>query len=255
MPRAVQEDRHAPRHRVAAVAVAGQVLRRRRAGVGGRRASTGSATTCSTPTTRCGRRRRRTTSSHASTRVAAAVPPGAGGVHLHAVAQRRAHAGRRPPAARRLAQPLACERRAPTWCARCSKGLRTTRAGCSEPSRSSSDGRSRALNFVGGGAQSRAVVSDHGRRARPADPPGRARRCTRTRGARRCSPPSRSKRIDARRHRPQRWRSLVTFQPDRAGATVYDALYREFRAVHKQNRKSIYARARTAMAEQWTTHD
>ncbi len=36
VPRPVQEDRPAPRHRDAAVAVAGQVLRRRRAGVGGR---------------------------------------------------------------------------------------------------------------------------------------------------------------------------------------------------------------------------
>ena len=48
-----------PRHRVAAVAAARQVLRRRRAGGRGRVPRTGCATTCSSPTTRCARRRAR----------------------------------------------------------------------------------------------------------------------------------------------------------------------------------------------------
>ena len=44
-----------------------------------------------------------------------------------------------------------------------------------------------------------------------------------------------------RRHRPHGRRPVASINPIRARARVYDTVYKEFRALHKQN-KSIYAR-------------
>ena len=109
--------------------------------------------------------------------------------HLHAVAERRAHAGRRSPAARRVAQPVAARRPAPIWCARCSKGVAYN---------------SRWLLGVGREVHRPAVpVAELHRRRRAVGPvvpdpwptcstarSGRSStRCTPTPAARRCSPP------------------------------------------------------------------
>ena len=73
---------------------------------------------------------------------AAAVPAGQRRLDLHALAERRAHAGRRPNGAGRVRQPVARARRVRTWCARCSRGWRSTRGGCRSTWSGSSAGRS-----------------------------------------------------------------------------------------------------------------
>ena len=88
------------------------------------------------------------------TAAAATAPAGAGGVHLHAVAGRRALAGRRtaPPAA----GSTTCRwpRPAPTWRARCWRAWPTTPAGCSRRAERFAGRRLDPLRLIGGGAQS-----------------------------------------------------------------------------------------------------
>ena len=122
--------------------------------VAGRCAQLARATTCCIPTMRCARRRFPTTSSPRIDALAASAPAGQRRRDLHAVAQRRAHAGRRPPTARRLAQPLAAHRPGRPG----PLGARGRRAQLALAARRRREvrraGRSTALNFVGGGAQS-----------------------------------------------------------------------------------------------------
>ena len=111
-------------HRVAAVAAAGQVLRGRRAGDRPARASTGSRDNVLFPDDAlradAGARRRLRALDDARRD---ARPPGSHGVIFTPWLNGERTPGRRPPPARRLAQPVAARRRAPTSCASVLEGV------------------------------------------------------------------------------------------------------------------------------------
>ena len=225
VPRAVQEDRHPARHRVAAVAAC--------------RASTTSPTSRSRPARASNWLRDNVLYPDDALRrdagpgdvfaridaLAATAPTGQRRRDLHAVAQRRAHARRRPHAPRRLAQPLARDRRGPTWCVPCSKASRSTRAGCSTsvekfvgrpfPAAATSSAAARSRSS---GARSWPTCST-GRSARSST------RSTPTRAVRRCSRALALERLTV----DDIGRAVAvteTFQPDPARARSYDTAVR-----------------------------
>ncbi len=193
VPRSVQEVRHPARRRLAAVAAPRQVLHRRRAGGRGRDpqlvarqrvvprrcAAAGPSTRRLLPVAR---RRRHD--------VARREQRG----DLHAVAQRRAHTGRRPPAAGRVAQPVVADH------PRRPGALRARRCRVQQPL-AARRGREVHRQALPGAQLHRRrcaiapVVPDHRRRARPPDPPGRASDprqrpgCSRARRARHSTAP------------------------------------------------------------------
>ncbi len=163
--RPVQEDRPLPRHRVAAVAAARQVLRRRRAGGRGRLSGMAARPHASRPAT---------ISDSSMPARAARVRAREQRGDLHAVAQRRANPGRRPHAARRDGTTSRSPRPARSWSARCSKASRTTAAGCSRPSRSSSADRFRGCTSSAAERSRSCGARSWPTCCRPRDPPGRA---------------------------------------------------------------------------------
>ena len=205
------------RRRVAAVAAAGQVLRRRRAG-GGRRVPQLAARQRVLPRRRARLRRRRRADVYR--RFDDAGRDRAAGEQrrdLHAVAERRAHARRRPHGC--AAAGTTC--RSSTTRADL---VRSVLEGVAFNSPLVARRRRevhraavrRGSTSIGGGAQSRPLVPDPGRRARPADPPGRApdpRQRARRRADRRRS---RSKRDHASTTSAAACGSTQTFEPQPA---------------------------------------
>ena len=150
--------------------------------------------------------------------------------HLHAVAHRRAVAGRRPHARGRLPQPVARHRPAPTLVrvgAR-GRGLQHPLAarGGREVRRSAGSTRSGSS----AAAPLRPVVPDPRRRAWTARSSGSPSPCTPTSGAPRCSPRLALGRGAARRGARPGERGRDASRPTPPTAAVYDRLYAEFPA-------------------------
>ena len=151
---------------------------------------------------------------------------GAGGVIFTPWLNGERTPGRRPHGCAAVGTTSRC---AATSCRPGASGARgrraTTHGGCSGRSRSSSAGRSASLNFVGGGAQSdvwcqiMADVLD-----RPIRQMEHAVHAN-TRGAALLAAVT-LKRLDRRRHRPNRRRSHACSSPIRACRAVYDPMYR-----------------------------
>ncbi len=152
---------------------------------------------------------------------------------LHALAQRRAHTGRRSHAAGRAGTTCRWRRRGPSWSARCSKASRTTAAGCSRPSRSSSGDPFPWLHFIGGGAQSELwcqIMADVlQREIRQVEHPIRGQRARRGAGRRHRARSNRRRRSRAARADRGDVRTRTARTP-----SIYDERYREFRVLHKQ---------------------
>ena len=152
---------------------------------------------------------------------------------LHAVAERRAHAGRRPHAAGRMAQPVARDdaRRAGAVGARRRRVQQPLAA--ARRWRSSSAGPFPWLHFIGGGAQSELWCRIMADVLASRDPPGRAPDPGQ-RPRRRAARGHRARPGRGRRPRPQRPRRRDVRARIRRTARVYDDRYAEFRVLHKQ---------------------